>query len=1092
MATTAPETDPAPLVITLFGPIQVSVDGHSLPRLRSRKSLWLLALLTLRHGRPVEREWLAGTLWPDADQDQAFASLRVVLSELRKALGAQGVRLQSPGRHTVSLDLVGAQADVLAFDAAIADGTPAALARAVALYTGPLLEGCTEEWVPQERGGREEDCLQALGTLGNAALAAGDYGAAVVHYRRAVVLDPWREAVRRGLMEALARGGDTNAALGVYREFTELLRSDPKAVPDQETSALYSRLRAEARQRAVASAPVAEPAPPPAISGYLPHALTGLVGREDERLEVAARLRRSRLVTLTGPGGIGKTRLALEVAAEVAPEFADGVWLVALEALADGDQVAARIAGALGLKEEPGRSPLDCLTERLRRERALLVLDNCEHLLTACAQVARHLLQECAGVRILATSREALGITGETAWAVPALSVPDPAHLPTNRATLVRVLSGYEGVQLFVERAQAVQKTFALTGENALAVAQICARLEGIPLALELAAARVRVMTPGQMAARLDDHLGLLAGGSRTGPSRQRTLRATLDWSHSMLSVPEQLLLGRLSVFVGGWTLEAAEAVCAGEGIAAGQILDLLTGLVDKSLAVFESPKVGGLTDGTGAGRYRLLEMVRQYASERLQEAGASGRLQARHRDYFLALAEEAASHLTGPDLAEWLRRLESEHDNLRAALERSKGGEREGERCLRLATALFHFWYTRGDYSEGQHFLRGALAQAGPQVDSALRAKALSCMGGLALSQYDYAEAAALYQECLDICRTSGDQNKAANVLGNLGSVETARGNYAEAQTFLQESLSILQALDDRAGVATRLGSLGSLARYRNETTSARALYEQSLRLFQELGNKSKIRWVLLCLSNTVLVQGDYLTAHVLATECLALAREAGAMPDIVQALITLGEMALAEGDVASAQSYFEESREVSHVKNYRRHLTYSLVGLGEAACWRNEMTAAASFFEESLKISREIGEKRSEGASLRGLAGIAQQRSDVLSALALHRESLAILRADGDHLGLAEGFSALASTWLHHGEAGKSVRLWGAAEALRENLGTPMPPSDREKYERPRGLALAALGDEAFTASWEQGRALTWEQAVEYALEAGEVGDK
>ena len=360
---TVPDSDStaAPLVLSLFGPLQVLVDGQPLPRVRSRKGLWLLALLTLRHGRPVEREWLAGTLWPDIDQSQAFANLRPILSELRRALGSShGARLQSPTRHTISLDLAGVEVDLHAFDAAVADGNLPALEQAVALYCGPLLEGCAEEWVFQEREAREQECLKALRALGEAALAGGDYTAARDYYQRAAALDPLGEAARRGLMEALAKSGDINAALQVYREFVERLRGDMGAAPDPQTTALYARLREQVSQKAVtpiAAAVSQEAATIPVVSGYLPHPLTDLVGREDERLEVAERLQRARLVTLTGPGGVGKTRLAAAVAGEVVRQYPDGVWLVPLEALpasGDGDEgtqaIVQQIASVLEVK----------------------------------------------------------------------------------------------------------------------------------------------------------------------------------------------------------------------------------------------------------------------------------------------------------------------------------------------------------------------------------------------------------------------------------------------------------------------------------------------------------------------------------------------------------------------------------------------------------------------------------------------------------------------------------------------------------------------------------------------------------------------
>src|SRR5579871_5032422 len=765
---------PNAFAITLFGPLQVRVQGQLLPPLRSRKPLWLLALLTLRSNRPVLREWLAGTLWPEVDQSQAFANLRPVLSELRRALAAESNRLQSPDYHTLMLDLTGAEVDLLRFDAAIAGGTLPDLEQAVGLYGGPLLEGCNEEWVLQERAAREQNCLQALQKLGEACVAGGDYDAAAVYYRQIVRIDAWQEAARRGWMEALAKKGDLNAALQVYREFVAFLKEDPRAVPDEQTRALYQRLRSEASQRVGTHAVVpAEVVATPMVKGYLPHPITELVGREDERIEVALQLRHSRLVTLTGMGGIGKTRLAREVASEVVGEYADGVWLVALEALSEGRLVIQQIASVLGLKEERSRTPLQSVTEHLRRKRLLLVLDNCEHLLEASARVVAHLLQTCGEVRILATSREPLGIEGETVWSVPALAVPDMESLPPGPTTLVRVLKGYESVQLFVERAQAVQTSFALSGNNARSVAQACQHLEGIPLAIELAAARVKAMTVDQIVSRLDNHLRLLTGGSRSAQSRQQTLRATLDWSYELLSEAERSLLRRLSVFAGGCTLEAAEQVCSGEGIEEWQVLDLLTSLVDKSLVTFEEREPAG-------GRYRLLEMVRQYAAESLQASGESEQIKRKHRDWCVAFAEEEQPRMRSAEQEKSLQRLETEHENLRTALGWCRVEENGAQAGLRLAGALGRFWEVRGYMTEGRRYLAEALGREEGAGRTPERARALNCAGVLAHRQGDYASARSLTEESLAIRRELGDRLGIAYSLNNLGILAKDQGDYA------------------------------------------------------------------------------------------------------------------------------------------------------------------------------------------------------------------------------------------------------------------------------------------------------------------------
>lgn len=1043
----SPEIAADTLIITLFGPMRVRVQGSLLPPFRSRKALWALALLTLRHERPVEREWLAATLWPDVRQEQAFANLRPVLSELRRALGEQGTRLQSPGRQTLVLELSGAEVDVIVFDTAIKKGRLSDLEQAVALYGGPLLEGCQEEWVGQERASREQHCLHALQKLGEAALKGGDYAAAILHFQRAASLDAWSDAARRGWMEALARNGDRNAALQVYREFLNVLKSDPTAVPDEQTTVLYQRLRTEARHQASAPAAVKlEVAATPRVTGYLPHALTDLVGREDERLEVAERLRRSRLVTLTGMGGIGKTRLAMEVAKEGIQEYPDGVWLVALEALSEGKMVAQQIASVLGLREEAGRTAMQSVTAHLRSKRLLLVLDNCEHLLDASAQVIAHLLQECAEVKFLATSREAMGIVGELAWAVPSLTVPDPEHLPSKRATLKRVLMGYESVQLFVERAQAVQNTFALTADNAPAVAQVCAQLEGIPLAIELAAARVKALTVEQIAERLHNELSLLTGGSRVAQARQQTLRATLDWSYKLLSGPEQALLERLSVFAGGWSLAAAEAVCPGGGIETWEIVDLLTSLANKSLIVFEerAPEQSGDVE---IGRYRLLEMVRQYAAERLEASGAAAQSKARHRDFFLALAQEAEPNLKGSEQQLWLQHLGTESDNLRAAVAWC-GIEKEGGRiALQIVGALWQFWELRGYYNEGRTSLAEALGRDGSQERTGGRAKALYAAGVFAFYQGDYGAAQTLCAESLEIFRELGNKQGTAWSLKDLGRLACAQGDYKTAQSLYEESLAISQELDDRQGSGWTLNDLGNLAGAQGNYGAARTFHAASLAISQNLRDTEGIAWCLHHLGGVARMQGDYGAAQTFHKESLAIFRELG----------------------------------------IRQGSAWALNYLGNVACARDDYERALMLFEEGLTIFRELGNKQGMAWSFNDMGKLAEAQGDYKTARSLHKQGINIQRELRDRRGVAAGLRNLIALMPPASE--KAVRLWGASEALRESIAVPLPPHEQVLYDRKMAQVRTALGEEVFSAAWEEGRVLTMDQAAAYALEEEET---
>ncbi len=804
-------------------------------------------------------------------------------------------------------------------------------------------------------------------------------------------------------MQALAQGGDGNAALEVYQAFLRLLhKDDPRAVPDEKTTALYRHLRAEMRRRASTPAKIAlKDAAAPVVTGYLPHPLTDLIGREGEREEVAERLRRARLVTLTGPGGIGKTRLALAVAEEAAPAYADGVWLVALESLSNRVMVSRQIAILFGLKEEPGRSCLYTVAAHLRGKRLLLVLDNCEHILEASAEVAAHLLRECAGVRILATSREALGITGEAAWAVPALPVPNPAHLPPSPATLVRVLMGYEGVQLFVERAQAVCKTFELTKENAGAVAQICARLEGIPLAIELAAARVRAMTVTQIATHLNDQLNLLTGNSRAAMSRQQTLRGTLNWSYDLLLPPERQLLACLSAFAGGCEIKAAEEVCAGEGIEARQILDILTSLADKSLVVFEEKP------NEPNGRYRLLEMVRQYAAGKLQDCHDAERVKTRHLNWCVALAERATPYLVGADQAMWLNRLETEYDNMRAALGQAalgQVGDAGSELGLRLSAALWRFWYVRGYYQEARFYLEQSIERAGVQEATAARAKALNGVGNIAYSQSDFPAARVYFTEALTIRRRLSDKPGIARTLAALGHVLRMQGEVDATQSLYEESLRLSQEIGDKNSAAWTIFNLAGLAHERGEVEAANIGFYESRRLFQELDDKGGIAWSLYGLAERSAYQGDFTQAQELNAECHDLFTELGDKQGIAWSVHNLGDMFYQQRQRDAAQATFEEALRLLKDLGDRRGIALSFNGLGRLACDRGELTSARTLHAEALKLSRELGEQRSIAYSLlcAGIAAISQ--GDIQEAQTNLEESLTMSRTLSDHLGIAE----------------------------------------------------------------------------------------
>jgi predicted ATPase/DNA-binding CsgD family transcriptional regulator len=614
----------------------------------------------------------------------------------------------------------------------------------------------------------------------------------------------------------------------------------------------------------------------------LPSALSSFVGRKKELAEVRQLLEDTRLLTLTGAGGCGKTRLALAAADDLVATFADGLWLVDLAPLADPSLVPQAVASTLGLREQPGRSLTKTLSDNLASKRVLLVLDNCEHLIEACAGLAESLLRSCPELRVLATSREALGITGEVAWPVPSLSLPDLRRMPNTDG-----LSWYESVRLFVERTEAVKPTFALTEQNAPSVAKICYRLDGIPLAIELAAARAKVLSTEEISERLDDCFALLTAGNRTALPRHRALRATMDWSHELLPEQEQILFRRLSVFSGGFTLKAAESVCAGEDFERSNVLDLLSHLVDKSLVIVWENSTGT--------RYRLLETVRQYGRERLDES--EDEVERRHAGFFVGLAEEAEGELSGSDQARWLTRLQTEHDNLRAALSWSLGEKRDLGFGVRLAAALWPFWFARGYLSEGRRWLESAVSQSGHAAPHAW-AKALNGAGWLATFQDEYGAAKVMIEEGLALYRELGDKEGIASSLVYLGFVAVlGQRTDVPLASLLEEATVLKQDLRDRRTVANLLALEGLVALGRGDLEQAVALNEEGLALFRQV---SDVLGVVACLTNIglmMLAQDDYERSATLLRESLRLARGLDHKLYIQYGIIGLAGVAASQG---------------------------------------------------------------------------------------------------------------------------------------------------------------------------------------------------
>jgi non-specific serine/threonine protein kinase len=817
---------------------------------------------------------------------------------------------------------------------------------------------------------------------------------------------------------------------------------------------MYGKLGVNNKQRAILRAgelglletllPAASlPPGPPKAAHNLPLPLTSFIGRKQDIQAVKHHLtshRSGRLLTLTGAGGSGKTRLALHVSAKLLSAFPGGVWFIALAPLADPTRVPHSLLSTLGLNERADRSAIALLTDFLQPKQTLLILDNCEHLLHACAQLAEALLRACPTLHILATSREALGLPGERPYLVPTLTTPDP-----KRATL-DALPHYEAVQLFVERAQTALPGFALTHANALAVAQICHQLDGIPLALELAAARVKTLRAEQIAARLKPGFRLLVGGARTALPRHQTLHALIDWSHDQLSAPERTLLRRLAVFVGGWTLEAAEAVGVGGEVEAEAVLELLTQLANKSLLIVKR-------EPGHEARYRMLETIRQYARERLSEAGDEAQTR-RHLDFFLLWAERIEPSVRGPQQIEWLDQIEAEHDNLRAALEWSLSRADSGEASLRLAGALGFFWNDRGYRSEGRAWLARALARPDASSAKAARAKALCVAGFLARPQGDVTTAKALLEESVRLWQALGaaGQNGLARALGTLSEAVRELGDPATARATAAESVALFREQADHWGLAYALSNLGMALREQEDFALARSAIQEGLTLWRDLEDD----W------------GMRLATH------------------------RLGEVALRQGAYKEATHYFIETMALARKLSDQQETAWALHNLGIAALCLDERGQARAFIEEGFGLFRELGDRYGIARSLYLLGLLAQFEGDNARAKLCLIQVLALAREVSPLSLRADSLMGAAGVAAADGQGRRAARLLGAAEAQLAASASYWDAAERRYVERAAASALAQLGEAAFAEARAEGRAMTFEQAVESATdEVTDVAD-
>lgn len=942
------------LHIHLLNGFQVWYDEQPLENFNSPRLQAFLAYLLLHRGVPQARQHLAFLLWPDSSEAQARTNLRNLLHTLRQAL--------PNADRFITVDLKTLQwrndspysLDAAEFEQAVAQAhTSQALLDATALYPGELLPGCYDEWIQPERERLQELFIETLERLAALFEQEQNYRMSIRSTEKLLHYDPLREETYRQLMRLHAKKGDRLGVTRVYQTCAAVLERELGVKVSQATQAAYQELLKMEVAPAASETFSTRPR-----TNNLPVALTSFIGREEQLADLQKILEsrhasrpRSRLLTLTGTGGCGKTRLAIETASRMIDKYQDGVWLVELAAITDPSLVAHAVANALDVREQPGYSLPAQLRNLLETKEMLLILDNCEHLLDTCARLAETLLQSCPQLQILATSRERLNVPGEFVWLIPPLSLPGQQALQsivTLDEPFYEDLKRSEAVRLFVDRAKAVLPTFEFCPQNAAGVLQICRRLDGIPLAIELAAARVRSLSIEQIAARLNDRFNLLQGGSRTALPRHQSLWDLIHWSYELLPPAGQVLFRRLITFSGGWTLEAAEAICTGGGIEQAQVQDLMARLIDESLINYDPQE--------NETRYGMYETIREYGKERLNEAQETEWMGQRHREYFLQMAEHLEPELRGSGQFAAFSQLDGELDNLRSALSGLLcNDEAQPVEALKLAVTLTWFWVMKGYFGEGISHLEAALEpfKNQDQVPSALVAQAYCSIALLSIYQGNYTYATAWLEQGISLLESLGDEWMLARRRCYWNYLLYLRGERLQAWSLWDKDASVLRQHDDTWWLGWLTAWRARAAREAREFETARSFYSESARLLLNVGDEWAYAIVISHLGIIELVLGNYAAARSMFEIRLATGQKLKSFTHIQLAHAFLGETAKREGDAERAAFHFREHLRLAGMNKVNQDIPTSLVGIAWALSMQGQWHKAVTLLTaaENLK---------------------------------------------------------------------------------------------------------------------------------------------